>query len=247
MSAVARLGHQVRYDLLIFRRNPAAVFFTALIPAVAYVVVGFLLAGDPESVVGFTAALLALAVVGATFVNLGMTMTIRRERGLLKRLRTAPVSPWTFVFSQASVGLSVALGMMVLLTVIGTVLFGLSVSPVGLLLVLLTVLLGVFCFAAMGLALSTFVPSEEAAPSMVQGVALPLYFISGVLVPVDLLPGWVRSIAEIFPVYHFVEAVGASYRWPDSGVPVGHWLVVATWGLAAAAFVVKRFRWVPNR
>ena len=38
MSAFGRLRHQVSYDLLIFRRNPAAAFFTVVLPLIFLVI-----------------------------------------------------------------------------------------------------------------------------------------------------------------------------------------------------------------
>ncbi len=250
MSAIARLAHQARYDLLIFRRNPAAMVFTVVIPTMFFIALGLLLrvfVDDDDFPALFTSSMMAFAIIGATFVNLAMTMTIRRERGVLKRLWGTPVSPWMFVASQSVVALAVSLVMAVLFVGLGSVIVGLSVDATGFSVVVLSLLIGVGSLVAMGLTLSTFVPSEEAAPSVVQGVALPLYFISGIFFPMDLMPSWIGAIGRVLPFHHFARSIEAGLVWDDKSVPFEHWAVVLAWGVAAAVFVIKRFRWTPRR
>ena len=130
---LATLGRQLNFDLLIFRRNPAATFFTVILPLIFLVLFtsifgnGTLENGAPVSTV-YVPGILTLAIVSATAVNVAITMTTRRERGVLKRVRGTPIPPPVFILSQSLAGTVIAFIMTLIMTVIGRVLYGVSLQ-----------------------------------------------------------------------------------------------------------------------
>ena len=71
------------------------------------------------------------------------------------------------------------------------------------------------------------------------------FFISGVFIPWDLIPTWLRDLASVFPVRPFAAAILAAF-----GGSGGSWrpldlMVVSAWGLAGLALSVRRFAWSP--
>jgi len=254
VTALSRLQHQVGFDLLIFRRNPASSFFTVVLPLI-FLVIFTSIFGNEELPNGakvatlYVPGILALAIVSATLVNLAFTMTARRERGVLKRVRGTPIPPWTFVTSQAIAGFFISAFMAALITVVGRLLYGVSLNASGVPSLFITILIGAASFAVMGLALTTIIPSEEAAPAVTNAVVLPLYFISDVFIPGDQIPEWVQRLADFFPIKHLSLALQESYDpfaetapWPWE-----NWLVIAAWGVVAAVIAVRAFRWMPRR
>lgn len=253
-SPLARLRNQVGFDLLIFRRNPASTFFTIILPLI-FLVIFVAIFGNQELENGarlatlYVPGLLALAIISATATNVAITMTARREKGILKRVRGTPMPPWVFIASQAIAGFLISALMTVLITLIGRIFYGVTLNTSGIPALLITVLLGAFCFSAVGLALTTIIPSEEAAPAVTNATMLPLYFISEVFVFGDQVPSGVRFIADLFPVKHLSVALQQSYDpfattapWPWS-----HWLILVAWGLFATVVTIRGFRWTPRR
>ena len=114
------LLRQANLDLLIFRRNPAATFFTVILPLI-FLLLFTSIFGNDEIEPGVRAAtfyvpgILALAIISATGVNLAMTITTRRERGILKRVRATPIPPWVFIASQAIAGFVLSVIMTVII------------------------------------------------------------------------------------------------------------------------------------
>jgi len=100
-----------------------------------------------------------------------------------------------------------------------------------------------------GLALTTIIPSEEAAPAVTNAIMLPLYFISDVFITGDQTPELIQTIGNLFPVRHLSHALQESFDPLADGVPMpwNHWLVIAAWGALAAFVTLTRFRWTPNR
>jgi ABC-type polysaccharide/polyol phosphate export permease len=77
---------------------------------------------------------------------------------------------------------------------------------------------------------------------------MPLWFISGVLIPTASISGTLKSIAAVFPVEHLANSlhlasVNSSFA---SSISATDLLVLAAWGLAAAAFAAWRFSWLPS-
>jgi len=103
MSGVAVLLHQFRFDQKVFWRNPAAVFFTALLPLIflfmlATVFKNSEISGlDVKGATYYVPAILTLAVISATTVKLATNLPAEREAGQLKRVRGTPLPPAAFV------------------------------------------------------------------------------------------------------------------------------------------------------
>lgn len=250
-AAVAR---QLNFDLLIFRRNPAASFFTVVLPLIFLFLFtsifgnGTLDNGAKVSTL-YVPGILTLAIVSATAVNVAITMTTRRERGVLKRVRGTPVSPAVFILSQSLAGTVIAFVMTVIISIIGRIVYGVSLHLATLPSLIISVTIGAMAFAAIGLAMTTIISSEDAAPAVTNAVFLPLYFVSGVFVPNEGVPEWVQTVGNLFPVSHLNQALQESYNPFADGAawPWNHWLVIIGWGAVAGAIAVKRFRWTPNR
>jgi ABC-2 type transport system permease protein len=76
-----------------------------------------------------------------------------------------------------------------------------------------TLLLGVFPFCAMGLAVG-YLLGPNSAPTVLNILYLPLAFASGLWIPIFVLPEFVQRLAPFLPPYHYAQlalrTVGAS-------------------------------------
>ncbi len=254
MKKLAMIQHQLRFDLLIFRRNPAGTFFTVVLPLIFLVIFTSIFGNNTldngaKVATLYVPGILTLAIVSATAVNAAITMTARRERGVLKRVRGTPVPPWIFVLSQALAGFVIAMVMTVIITLVGRILYGVELQLETLPSLLISLLLGAMGFSAIGLALTTVIASEDAAPAVTNAIFLPLYFVSGVFIPDSEVPDWVGTAGNLFPVSHLNQALQESFDPFAEGAawPLNHWLVIAAWGVVGAVITLKTFRWTPNR
>ncbi len=95
--------------------------------------------------------------------------------------------------------------------------------------VLVTLLVGIVTFCALGLAVTVLVTNADAAPAVINGIYFPIVFISGVFYP--LSNGSVLSkIADYFPIRHMIIAlVSAFERGPGSGLRVHDLVVMLLW------------------
>ncbi|MGH8913046.1 MAG: ABC transporter permease, partial [Acidimicrobiia bacterium] len=114
---------------------------------------------------------------------------------------------------------------------------------------LLTFIVGVGCFAALGMLVAAISPNGDAAPAITNATLLPIAFISDIFIPVADPPTWMEVTGNVFPLKHFAGAfrdafdptlTGAQLHWPELGY-------LALWGILATILAVRLFEWEPNR
>jgi ABC-2 type transport system permease protein len=254
VSAGALVLHQFRFEQRVFWRSPAAVFFTVMFPVIFLLLFASLFGDQQIDGLGIDAAtyyvpgIITLAVVSATLVNVSMRMVEMRESGRLKRLHGTPLPTWVYVGGRIGNAFVVSVLMVVIVTVLGTVLYGVEVPTTTIPALLLTLIVGTFAFCSLGLALSIAIPSEQAAPPITNFTVLPLYFLSGVFVPETEIPDGVLTFASLFPIRPFFQAFLTAYdpSTQGAGFDWGHLAVVAAWGIAGCIVAVRFFRWSPR-
>ncbi len=255
MTGIALVLHQFRYDQRVFWRNPASVFFTVMFPVMFLVLLGVIVHGQTIHTKGgidattyFVPAVITLAVVSATMVNLAMSLTILREGGVLKRLRGTPLPSWVFIAGRIGNALVTALLMFVLVTALGRLLFGVPIPWSRLVSLVITLAVGSASFCALGVAMTTIIPSREAAPAITNLIVFPLYFLSGVFIPEGEIPSGALHVADAFPIRHLFDALLAGFdpATGGAGFELGQLAVVAAWGVFGFVVALRRFRWEPR-
>ncbi len=248
------LWHQLRFSQKVFWRNPGSVFFTVFLPVLLLVIFGTIFGSDPIPSLGgipttdyYVPAIASLAVVSATFLNLGMNLTIARETGLLKRLRGTPQPAWLFIAGKVANAVVISALMVILITAVGAALYGAPAPWEGLGALVLSLVLGAACFCCLGIAMTAVIPSREAAPAVMNLITLPLYFLSGVFIPESEIPEGVLRFADLFPVRNLFEAFLAAYDPAITGFAWAPLAVLVLWGAAGFLLAARFFRWTPSR
>jgi ABC-2 type transport system permease protein len=244
----------LRSDLKVFVRNPASLFFSAILPVVFLILFVSIFGNERSEEFGVKIATLqvpafiALAVVSSSFVGLAMGLTSIREDGILKRVRATPVAPWIVFAGRIGTAVVSATIVTAILVALGALAFGVTVPTHTLPGLVATLAIGAATFCALGIAYTALIPSEEAAPAMTNAVVLPLYFISGVFVPADQLPNELRQVADVLPVKPFVDALFEAFdpHTAGAGIAGGDLLILAAWGALGLLLAVRFFAWTPR-
>lgn len=242
--------HELANQQRLFWRSRESAFFTFLLPIVLLVIIG-LVYGD-STIDGVPAApylvagMLGFGVVATAYAGLAINTVIRRESGVLKRVRGTPL-PSSGYLGAVIVSILVVIA----IEAIAQVLIGRYVldagfpgSP-GALAVALA--LGGVAFSALGLATTAIVRSSEGSSAIVNAIYLPMIFISGVFFSVDALPGFLEAIADVLPLTYLLDLIRSVFV--DGDDLASSWraiLVVALWGIAGALIAVRSFRWEPQ-
>ena len=242
--------HEVRTEQLLFWRNREAAFFTFFLPIIFFLIFGSIYGNDDITGIRgasfLEAGMIGYGVASTTFAGLAITMTIRRESGVLKRIRATPLPPTTYLSAVLVSTFIVFLIEAVLIIGIGRVLFSVAVpNRIGSLLVALAI--GAAAFAAMGLGLTSYVRSAEGSSAVVNAVYLPMAIISGTFFAPKQYPAFLRAIADILPLTYFTKltrdvVVRNHHIWSEGG-SLG---VVVLWGAIGLAAAIRGFRWQPR-
>ncbi|MBN8868550.1 MAG: ABC transporter permease [Solirubrobacterales bacterium] len=255
MRSLGLALHEFRFAQKVFWRNPASVFFTALLPVLFLLIFATIFGDQHIDELGglkvttyYIPAIVTLAVISATMVNLAMNVTIAREAGLLKRGRGTPLPPWVFIAGRIGNAIVISAVMVVVVTLIGKLLYDAPIPWERIPAVIVTLVVGAASFCCLGLAMTVIIPSREAASAITNAITLPLYFLSGIFIPESEIPDGVLSFANHFPVRDFFQAFFSAYS-PNtvgSGFEWGELAVVAIWGLAGFLIALRYFRWTPR-
>lgn len=244
---------QFRYCTTSFWRTPVAAFFTLVFP-LSFLVVISAIAGnatiDDRAGIRFAQFLTPVfAVFGAcmaAFVSLALGVAYAREAGVLKRLRSTPLPPWTHLAGRVLAAVWVSLLAFALVTAVGVAFYGVQIVWRTLPATVLTFVVGVSCFAALGLAIVSLAPTPGATQALANGGLILLAFVSDVFVVT--LPRWLDSVGWFFPLKHFVNAVADSFNpnLPGNGLQWDHLGALLAWGAVGAVVALRLFTWEPR-
>lgn len=245
-----RFVHELKTEQRLFWRNREAAFFTFFLPVIFFLVFGSIYGDSRISGIRgapfLEAGMIGYGVASTAFAGLAITMTIRRESGVLKRIRATPLPPSTYLFAVLASTFVTFLVEAVLLIALGRILFHVRLPdrPFSLLVVLV---IGAVAFAALGLGLTGFVRSAEGSSAVVNFILLPMAFLTGSFGPTHHYPAVLRAIGDVLPLKYFIKLVNAVYLhghgfWTQPGALA----VLGAWGAAGLVFTVFKFRWEPR-
>jgi ABC-2 type transport system permease protein len=248
--------HVTRFQLRAYMRNRRARMFTLIIPLILLALLAGVFHGGETTVNGvkvdyrqfFVPSVIVFSLTLTTLAMLVASVVQQRELGILKRRRATPMPAWALILSQSLTVVLMAVGTVTLLLIVGAVAFGVHFPLSGVPALVLGVLGGAAAFCGLGYALSTFADTADTAQPMIQLITFPLFFISGIWIPLSELPEWLQVIAKIFPVEHVADLVHRAYV---GAVPTGpvllDFVILVAWAVLGAAVAARRFVWMPPR
>jgi ABC-2 type transport system permease protein len=167
------------------------------------------------------------------------TLVSYRERGILRRMFTTPVTPQNLLTAQIALILGVQIATTALIVILGTGAFTASIrQPLAFM-----VAFGLMAAAASTLGLLIAAVSFTAKAAAAGGGVLffVLLFFSGLWLPRAEMPGWLRGVSGATPTGSGVQAVRDAIA--------GHWApglyfgVLAAWVIVCGVLAVRLFRW----
>jgi ABC-2 type transport system permease protein len=240
---VSLAWRQYRLERRMFWRNPSAAFFNFMLPLLFLAMFGAIFAEQQADLDVIVPGIAGMSVMSTTFSAFAHNLTFLRDAGILKRMRGTPLQTSSYVAAMAGSAITNMALQILIITVAGELFFGVSwPKDVGSLLVF--VVAGAACFAALGVALSHAIPNSESAPAYVNAAFLPMIMISGVFYEADDAPAFLKDIAQGLPLKHLIDGLsGAMVRGEGVGTHGVALLVLAIWGAIGAVIAIRGFSW----
>jgi ABC-2 type transport system permease protein len=246
---VSVLLHQLAYEQRIFWRSREAAVFIFIFPLLLYLLLGSLYDGEIEGEPAVNVLLAGLFGYGAAntaFAGLAIILVGRREAGVLKRLRSTPLPPGTYLAAVLLSTLALFALQAVALLALGAAAFGAEMpeDPAGF---AGAIVLGVACFAGLGVGAASLIRSAEGVSAVVNVIVLPMAFLSGSFGPTDDYPGFLQALSDVLPLTYYLDIVFAVYLDGESlFADPGALAVVTAWGAAGVAIALRWFGWMPR-
>jgi len=166
-----------------------------------------------------------------------------KEKGTFKRNLLAPISRASFLGGKLLANFLIGCIQLIVLFAFGIFVFGMAVYGN----ILLVALIGVptILFAVgLGLLVSSLVRSHEAANGLIMAIVFPMCALGGVWFSLEMMPGYMQSIAQVLPTYHAQSAfTGVIMRGKDLAAIAPSVLVLAGFAIAVLVAGILLFKW----
>lgn len=241
--------HQLRADQRVFWRGRESAVFVFLFPVILFLLLSTVYSGDfrGRPINDYLVpSLIAYGVANTAFGGLAIMLVLRRESGILKRLRATPLPAPTYLAATLCSSLFVFALQSATIMLLGRALFGWRLPDEWPSLVAAFALAAV-CFAGMAFGAAALIRSGEGASAVVNVLVLPMTFLSGGFGPTTDYPDALRAVADVLPLTYLVEIVqGVVYDSQPLWEHPGAVLALLAWGVAGVALAAWRFGWEPR-
>ncbi|SEE77988.1 ABC transporter permease [Jiangella alba] len=245
MSTLTRL---TTTETRLFFREPMSVFFALAFPSILFVILGLVPAfrehhadlGGLRVIDLYAPILVATGITMFALTGLPQQFATYREKGVLRRMRTTPVTPRVMLAAQLL--MSTALSVVSVLLVLAVARLGFDVRlPEAPLAYVVAFVLCALAMFAVGLLVASLAPNGKSAGSTGTVLLFPLLFFAGLWIPRDSMNDVLRGVSDATPLGAGVQSLqdAAAGHWPQ---PL-HVVVLLAWTVAAGALAARYFRW----
>lgn len=236
------LAVEVADELRGIIREPTALFFSILMPVAFFALFvslyGNRAAGPVTAGTTMLATFGTFAVLAVALTNPGISVAADRERGWLLAKRVSAVPIGLTLTAKVVAALPYAAGVLLAMTATAAFTGSLDGSPTELLRVFAVLLLGSLPFALLGLAVG-FQAGTNATAAILNAFLFPSAVLSGLWMPLEILPAAFGQIAQFLPTYHLSQLALAQL---DGGAAIGHALVLLGMTGCAAGLAAVSYR-----
>jgi ABC-2 type transport system permease protein len=239
------LAH-TRAQFLSFLRNVALSVVTLVMPIVLF---AFIATTDSARAYKdgvtfgayFLASMAAYAVSAVMIFNFGVTVAVDRGQRVDRLMRVGPLPPMVYLAARVITALAFALLSLAALFSYAFLVAGVRMELGAWLGLAGSLLIGAFPFIALGFALA-YVAGPNAAVAIANITYMVLAFASGIFIPFDQLPGFIRAVAVYLPTYHY-----AQLAWGAVGLPTESALVAFAWLIGYGVALLAIAGWAYRR
>ena len=231
---------EARCELLRLVREPSFCAPVIAFPALFYVLFGVLLnRGNAAAAEYLLASYGVFGVVGAALFGFGVTIAVDREKCFLRYRRVLPSPPGAQLLAKTAMAVVFAANISLLLATLAATLAGVSLAPQQWILLFLVNTIGTLPFAAIGLFVGSLV-GGNAAPALLNVLYLPMAFLSGLWLPLSMLPDVLSTLAPVWPAYHLGQLAQKVVGHDQGGSVWMHVAVLATFAIVFFALAQRR-------
>lgn len=232
----------------LFGRELGSLFWIVLFPVVLLGILGAIPGfREEDPALGglavidlYGSVVILMSMIMASLMAMPAVIWAYREAGILRRLRTTPVSPAALLGAQVALHAGAVVVAAGLVIVVGRVVFG-TPLPQSLLGYAVAYVLALLATFSMGAVVTAVAPDARTGTVLGTILFFASMFTAGVYYPVQGMGGTLRQVVELTPLGAASEALTASIA---GGFPeVRHLVVVGAWAAVLWLVSARTFRW----
>lgn len=166
-----------------------------------------------------------------------------RQMGILKRISSSPVRPFTLEAAQFATLLLISALQVTVLVALAQILFGVHVAGSYLTLAIVS-FVGAVAFMGIWYALAALLANPTSFFATMNLASFVMMFLGGSVVPTDDVPSWLKPLIEALPLTHLNDAlrsvINDSAGLTSVATEIG---ILAAWAAAGFALSSRLFNW----
>jgi ABC-2 type transport system permease protein len=237
-------------EIKIFLREPLGAFGTIGFPVLLFLILGRVVGRGvaPSSMAasGFIQVglpvLASLLIAISSVLSLVTIISIYREGGILKRLRATPLRPQTILTAHVIVKLLLTAATLVLMMLAGKRYYPVGVH-VPLFSFTVALLISTWSILSIGFVIASIVPTARFAQPIGAVILYPMIGVSGLFVPIEMLPPLLHGVARVLPLTYSVSLLQGIWKGDGWWAHVGDVVALVVVFVVCTALSAKVFRW----
>ncbi|MDD1702534.1 MAG: ABC transporter permease [Methanoregula sp.] len=220
-------------DMIKWFRSPVSVISMLVMPAAWLIFVGLAL---PVTFTGnyldfITPGILVMTMLSSS-LNGGTLLMFDKILGFLNKFLALPTPRESILFGKI-IFITIRGAIQATIILVIAVLIGATIlSPLQYGMIYLILLLFGFLMSACATTIALYLGDHDSYAAFNTMIAMPLFFTSSALMPYDVMPAWLRTIAHANPLSYAIDAVRAAEAGTLPFIQIG--LLIAMGGIVIA-------------
>ena len=233
-------------EIKVFMREPLGAIGSIVMPVILYVL--FARLGRTLSPQGRMTSnsffhanvpvIVAILIAINTVLSLIAIISIYRDGGILKRLRATPLRPWTILTAHVLVKLVLTTITLALMLLAGRRYFPVGVH-VPVVSFAIALIIATWSILSIGFLIASVVPTARFAQPVGAIVLYPMFVLSGLFIPREVLPPWLSHLPLSYAV-SLLQGIWTGDPWSAHMGDVTALVIVFA---VCTALSAKLFRW----
>jgi ABC-2 type transport system permease protein len=189
----------------------------------------------------FVPGIIAMAVMTSSLsgaVNMNAEL---RQKGVIRKLSTTPITRTDWILSNILYQFLLAVISTVAILVVSYAVFSVRLQINGWLFALLVA--EVFAFGGIGMILARVAKEAESATAAGNFIMFPMMFLSGSFFPLELMPGFLQTIARILPLYYVNEGLRAAMVSVDHTAALRYSAMIGVFATVVFVLGINTTKW----
>jgi ABC-2 type transport system permease protein len=189
----------------------------------------------------FVPGIIAMAVMTSSLSGAVNTNAELRQKGVIRKLSTTPITRTDWILSNILYQFVLAVISTVAILVVSYAVFSVRLQINAWLFVL--IVLEVFAFGGIGMILARVAKEAESATAAANFIMFPMMFVSGSFFPLELMPGFLQTIARILPLYYVNEGLRASMVSVDNMAALRYSAMIGVFATVVFVLGINATKW----